>query len=157
MVPNSVEFHNTIDAISEITYKRDAKQVRCLEIGSTAEEHTVTIEPLGPDDYDSLSLEFDSDEGTNEGTDVTNQNKRAYSKSVRIVRDLSQGTQKVIHLGKTIKSQTVPPLFVSMKSTPNGTGYYNFPLDRIALNADEDLQEKIQKYLDSYYSGETED
>jgi hypothetical protein len=62
-----------------------------------------------------------------------------------------------MHVGKTIKNHTVPPLFVSMKSTPNGVGYYNFPLDRIALNADTDLQDKIQEFLDKYYSGDTDD
>jgi hypothetical protein len=153
----SEAFTKLIDDISKISYKRDARNIRCLEIGTTAEEHTITSEPLGPSDYHSLDSEFDEDEG--HGTDIPDKssNKRAYSNSVTVVRDHSQGTKKVMHIGKTIKNHTVPPLFVSMKSTPNGVGYYNFPLDRIALNADTDLQDKIQEFLDKYYSGDTDD
>jgi len=115
------------------------------------------VEPSESERYLNSKAAADSkDEAGQDKPDPLN-SKRAYDNSFRTIRDESTGTRKILHVGKTIKSQTVPPLFVSMKSTPNGAGYYSFPLDRIALSADTDLQDKVQEFLDIYYSGDTED
>jgi hypothetical protein len=156
-VPQGEEFNNLIHEISKETYKRDADKIRCLEIGSTAEEHLITVEPNVSERYMNSNPASESRDPANQGLLDPLDSKRAYDKSLRTIRDDSTGTRKIIHVGKTIKSKTVPPLLVSMKSTPNGAGYYNFPLDRIALGADSDLQDKIQEFLDIYYSGDTED
>jgi hypothetical protein len=129
--------------------------VETLQLGLDGEVIDITKRDEQLSNINSLPPSFINKEtGINKKPNLLVE-KRAYNKSFRTVRDDSM--VRTLHVGKTIKSSPVPPLFVSMKSTPNGTGYFNFPLDRIALRDDEDLQETIQEFLDIYFSGDSED
>jgi hypothetical protein len=72
-------------------------------------------------------------------------------------RTMTNPDGKVMSQEANIISKTIPPLEISHKSTPNGSGYASFAADRIAVSRDQEMMDSILNYLNIYYAGDTED
>jgi hypothetical protein len=71
------------------------------------------------------------------------------------VRHLEIGTRTSDQGGKAIGSYKVPKHQVSMKSGPNGTGFFSFPYDRFSVQQNPVVKTKIKNYLETSFAGDT--
>lgn len=72
------------------------------------------------------------------------------------IRQPEIGTEAISKISEMITTYQTPRLQVSLKSTPNGIGYFSFPWDRASIIA-HNLVEKLSDFASSYYKGNVDD
>jgi hypothetical protein len=72
------------------------------------------------------------------------------------IRHLEIGTEATEKVHDAITTYQTPRMKVSLKSTPNGIGYFSFPWDRASILA-HDLRDSLVAFAELYYSGDVID